>query len=70
MARKEKPINHVKTRIRSKLSQTEYWQSLGSNQSSGSRYENGKQDVPAPIEMLAVLKYRYGIDLPVMAVTA
>lgn len=45
------------------LSQSAYWNPLGVEQSSGSRYEAG-QAIPVPVQKLAILAYRDKIAIP------
>lgn len=44
-------------RIGAKLKQKEFWESLGSNQTSGSQYESGARELPAPLQKLIRATY-------------
>lgn len=64
MSQHEKPIDHLATRKKLGLSQSAYWNPLGVEQSSGSRYEAGRAAIPKPIQKLAILAYRNNIAIP------
>lgn len=38
------------------MNQSEFWERVGSSQSAGSRYEDGR-DIPRPIQLLLTLAY-------------
>lgn len=63
MSKYEKPIDHKAMRKQLGLNQSEYWNPLGVDQSSGSRYESG-QAIPKPVQKLAILAYRNNIAIP------
>ena len=63
MSKYATPIDHQATRKKLGLSQSEYWNPLGVEQSSGSRYESG-QAIPTPVQKLAILAYRDNIAIP------
>lgn len=44
-------------RIKAKLRQKEFWESLGSNQSSGCAYESGATAIPGPLQKLIRATY-------------
>lgn len=49
-------------RKRMEMNQTEFWEKLGVNQPTGSRYEAGRQ-MPSQVEELLRLVYVEGVDL-------
>ncbi len=51
-----KPKTVLELRKSIKMNQTEFWASLGTTQSGGSRYENGRT-IPKPVLMLLEVKY-------------
>lgn len=38
------------------MNQSEFWERVGSSQSAGSRYEDGR-DIPRPIQLLLTIAY-------------
>lgn len=48
--------NPKATRLKHKLTQTEFWGRIGVTQSAGSRFENGRP-VPKPVKALMRLAY-------------
>jgi DNA-binding transcriptional regulator YiaG len=53
-----KPKTVLELRKSLKLNQTEFWTTLGTTQSGGSRYENGRA-MPKPVLMLLEVKYNW-----------
>jgi DNA-binding transcriptional regulator YiaG len=53
-----KPKTVLELRKSLKLNQTEFWTTLGTTQSGGSRYENGRV-MPKPVLMLLEVKYNW-----------
>jgi hypothetical protein len=52
-----------KLRTDAKLTQREFWESVGSNQASGHWFEVGKRKrIPKPIRMLIFLRYVVGLE--------
>lgn len=54
MATKQVDLKELRKKL--KLSQVEFWSTLGVTQSGGSRYESGR-DIPEPTRMLLELVY-------------
>jgi transcriptional regulator with XRE-family HTH domain len=52
----KKPKTVLELRQSRGMNQTEFWKTLGTTQSGGSRYENGR-DMPNPVLMLLEIKY-------------
>lgn len=57
------PASIKKLRLDMGLNQTEFWDAVGVNQTSGSRYENGLSKIPQPVCELVRLLYIEKIDL-------
>ena len=53
-------------RATEKLPQHKFWQSVGSTQSAGCRYEAGASPMPKPVRLLVYLRYVIGIPYDVM----
>lgn len=53
MAKKKFIRNYRLTRQKLRLSQGAFWGRIGVTQSTGSRYEQGKTEIPVSVEILA-----------------
>lgn len=57
------PLVAKSIREQSGMTQRKFWESVGSNQTSGHWFENGKRDIiPKPLRMLIFLRYVALID--------